>query len=217
MITIERNVSVRFAIGRSGVIIPLTSEGRNIEMKIHVRGDNHLDVTPALKDYLEKKLSRIDRYFDAPASQEVTVTMSVTRGIHAVEAMIPLGHVMLRAEERSGDMYASIDMVMDKLEKQLDKYKHKIGQKIGHRLKVEGGRAKVQPVLTSSVAPMEADEDFPLVRVKQFDMKPMHVSEAILQMDLLGHDFFVFANAETDQTSVVYRRRDGQYGLIQPQ
>ncbi|PWI57271.1 ribosome hibernation-promoting factor, HPF/YfiA family [Sulfoacidibacillus thermotolerans] len=186
-------------------------------MKIHVRGDNHLDVTPALKDYLEKKLSRIDRYFDAPASQEVTVTMSVTRGIHAVEAMIPLGHVMLRAEERSGDMYASIDMVMDKLEKQLDKYKHKIGQKIGHRLKVEGGRAKVQPVLTSSVAPMEADEDFPLVRVKQFDMKPMHVSEAILQMDLLGHDFFVFANAETDQTSVVYRRRDGQYGLIQPQ
>lgn len=190
-------------------------------MKIHVRGDNHLDVTPALKEYLDKKFSRIDRYFDAPASQEVTVTMSVTRGVHAVEAMVPLGQVMLRAEERSGDMYASIDMMMDKLEKQLDKYKHKIGQKIGHRLKAEGVRAKesakLQPVLTSNVVPLEDDEEFPLVRVKQFDMKPMHIPEAILQMELLGHEFFVFANAETDQTSVVYRRRDGQYGLIQPQ
>ncbi len=186
-------------------------------MKIHVRGDNHLDVTPALKEYLDKKFSRIARYFDAPASQEVTVTMSVTKEVHAVEAMVPLGHIMLRAEERSGDMYASIDMMMDKLEKQLDKYKHKIGQKIGHRLKVEGGRAKAQAVLTSNVVPVEEDEEFPLVRVKQFDMKPMLVPEAILQMELLGHEFFVFANAETDQTSVVYRRRDGQYGLIQSQ
>ncbi len=190
-------------------------------MKIHVRGDNHLDVTPALREYLEKKFARIERYFESSANQEATVTMSVTRDVHTVETMIPVSHMILRAEERSGDMYASIDMMMDKLEKQLDKYKHKIGQKIGHRMKVEGSRAKEgfhgQTAVAENTETVVVDDDFqyPVVRVKRFDMKPMLLSEAILQMDMLGHDFFVFANAETEVTNVVYRRHDGQYGLIE--
>ncbi len=190
-------------------------------MKIHVRGDHHLDVTPALREYLEKKFARIERYFEASADQEATVTMSVTRDVHTVETMIPVSHMILRAEERSGDMYASIDMMMDKLEKQLDKYKHKIGQKVGHRMKVEGSKAKEgfrgHTALVDTAAPSDMDEDseYPVVRIKRFDMKPMHLSEAILQMDMLGHDFFVFANAETQVTNVVYRRHDGQYGLIE--
>ncbi len=190
-------------------------------MKIHVRGDHHLDVTPALREYLEKKFARIERYFEASADQEATVTMSVTRDVHTVETMIPVSHMILRAEERSGDMYASIDMMMDKLEKQLDKYKHKIGQKVGHRMKVEGSKAtegfRGHTALVDTAAPSDMDEDseYPVVRIKRFDMKPMHLSEAILQMDMLGHDFFVFANAETQVTNVVYRRHDGQYGLIE--
>ncbi len=190
-------------------------------MKIHVRGDHHLDVTPALREYLEKKFARIERYFEASADQEATVTMSVTRDVHTVETMIPVAHMILRAEERSGDMYASIDMMMDKLEKQLDKYKHKIGQKVGHRMKVEGSKAKegfrghAAMVDTAALSDTDDDSEYPVVRIKRFDMKPMHLSEAILQMDLLGHDFFVFANADTQVTNVVYRRHDGQYGLIE--
>lgn len=188
-------------------------------MNIHVRGDHHLDVTPALREYVEKRLSRISRHLESPSTQEVQVTLSVTRGIHAVEVTIPLAHVLLRAEERSSDMYASIDMVTDKLEKQIGRYKDKVGQKVGHRKKVEGVRAKVSGgslgnrAQGSVAVRLDEDED-EIVRIKEFEMKPMHVSEAILQMDMLGHDFYVFANAETERTSVVYRRRDGQYGLI---
>lgn len=190
-------------------------------MNIHVRGDHHLDVTPALREYVEKKLKRLERYFDAAPDKEAVVTLSVTRGIHTAEFMIPLDHMILRAEERSSDMYASIDMVMDKLEKQLEKYKHKIGQKLGHRQKAEGSKAKEGPrtsggVSHEAVSELVDEGELAVVRVKEFEMKPMAVSEAVLQMDLLGHDFFVFANADDERTCVVYRRRDGQYGLIEP-
>ena len=186
-------------------------------MRIHVRGDHHLDVTPALREYVEKKLNRLERYCEGAARKDVTVTMSVTRGVHGVEVTMPLSHLLLRAEERSEDMYASIDLVIDKLEKQLAKYKHRMGQKIDHHMKAEGEKAKAAARMEKMEAvPREPAEEEPaVVRVKEFEMKPMHVDEAIMQMDLLGHDFFVFANAETDETNVVYRRRDGQYGLIQ--
>lgn len=183
-------------------------------MNIQIRGDHHLDVTPALKQYVEKKMGRMERYLEASQVHDVSVTMSVTRGVHTVEVMIPLGQALLRAEERSDDMYASVDLVMDKLEKQLEKYRHRMGQKVSRRLKVEGGKAKTR--VNQMGMDELAEEDEPdVVRVKRFDMKPMDVSEAIMQMDLLGHDFFVFANAEDEKTSVVYRRRNGQFGLIQ--
>ncbi|MCY0875656.1 MAG: ribosome-associated translation inhibitor RaiA [Firmicutes bacterium] len=191
-------------------------------MKIHVRGDRHLDVTPALKEYAEKKLRRLERYIEQADQVEATVTMRVTRDVHSVEVTMPVSHMLLRAEERSPDMYASIDMVVDKLEKQLDKYRHKLGQKVGHRQKLEGSRAKEAVRLRSDLEPGRDEEEVlelfdggALVRVKDFEMKPMDVQEAILQMDMLGHDFFVFANAQTERTNVVYRRRDGQYGVIQ--
>lgn len=189
-------------------------------MKIHVRGDHHLEVTPALKDYVQKKMNRIEKLIDSSSEQDVNVTMSVTRGLHAVEVMIPLGAMLLRAEERSDDMYASIDLVIDKLEKQVEKFKHKLGP-TAHRAKNEVAKLKsssFRNVLEGSTIPEEhVDEEYPVVRVKQFEMKPMHVSEAILQMGLLGHDFYVFSNAESDQTCVVYKRKDGRYGLIETQ
>lgn len=182
-------------------------------MNVHIRGGNHLEVTPALKQYVEKKLGRIERYLDNPAATDVVVTMSVVRDVHTVEVMIPLAPVMLRAEERSSDMYASIDLVMDKLEKRLDKFKHKIDQKSPHRLKNDSAKGK-----DNGKASVMLNDEFDIqhvVRVKEFEMKPMAVDEAILQMDLLGHDFFVFSNADSEQVNVVYKRRDGQYGLIQ--
>jgi putative sigma-54 modulation protein len=184
-------------------------------MKVHVRGDHHLDVTPALRDYVEKKLGRLERYCELASEKEATVTMAVTRDMHSVEVTIPLTHFLLRAEERSPDMYASIDMVVDKLEKQLAKYKHRMAQRPGHRHRAESGRAKAGAAPADRVALAFADDELSLVRVKDVEVKPMHVDEAIMQMDLLGHDFFVFANAETDETNVVYRRRDGRFGLIQ--
>lgn len=190
-------------------------------MKVHVRGDHHLDVTPALRDYVEKKLGRLERYCELASGKEAAVTMAVTRDMHIVEVTIPLTHFLLRAEERSPDMYASIDIVVDKLEKQLARYKHRMGQKPDHRQRAEGGRAKAgvqaigAPVDRVALAFAGEDEEMALVRVKDVEVKPMHVDEAIMQMDLLGHDFFVFANAETDETNVVYRRRDGRFGLIQ--
>lgn len=187
-------------------------------MKIHIRGDHHLNVTPALKEYAEKKLRRLERYLEHPDAAEATVTLRVTRDVHMVEVTLPVGQVLVRAEERSSDMYASLDMVCDKLEKQLTKYRHRIGQKVGHRQKLEGVKAKEVATLrtapVASAAPdFEVDDD--VVRVKEFEMKPMDVEEAILQMDMLGHDFFVFADAQTERTNVLYRRRDGQYGVIQ--
>ncbi len=178
-------------------------------MNIHVRGENHLDVTPALKQYVEKKLGRIERYLDNPAGTDVVVTMSVVKDVHTVEVMIALSSVMLRAEERSSDMYASIDLVMDKLEKRLDKFKHKIDQRALHRAKDDVGK------LRDSKTHLVEEDLQHVVRVKEFEMKPMALDEAILQMNLLGHDFFVFSNSDSEQVNVIYKRRDGQYGLIQ--
>ena len=189
-------------------------------MNIHFRGDHHLEVTPALKDYVQKKMARIEKLVDPSSAPEANVTMGVTRGKHIIEVMMTDGTMLIRAEERSDDMYASIDLVMDKLEKQVEKYKHKFGAST-HRSKNELAKLKsssFSSVLEGSTIPEEmVDEEYPVVRVKQFEMKPMHVSEAILQMGMLGHDFYVFSNAESEQTCVVYKRKDGRYGLIETQ
>jgi len=133
--------------------------------------------------------------------------------MHQVEVTIPLTGVLLRAEERASDMYASIDLVAEKLERQIRKHKTRLNRKI----RQEGGLKnffKESPDVESK--PFEEDEEFELVRTKRFTLKPMDVDEAILQMNMLGHNFFVFANAATDQVNVVYKRNDGKYGLIEP-
>ncbi|WP_028559289.1 ribosome hibernation-promoting factor, HPF/YfiA family [Paenibacillus pinihumi] len=180
-------------------------------MKYNIRGQN-IQVTDALRDYVEKKLSRLDRYFEAPLTSEVNVTLSVTKNKHGIEVTIPLQGTMLRAEEKKNeDMYASIDLVVDKLERQIRKYKTKINRKFRQEgslkslLKEEGGAVKV----------LEEDDELEVVRTKRFTLKPMDVEEAVLQMNMIGHSFFVFANAESKEVNVVYKRSDGKYGLIE--
>jgi putative sigma-54 modulation protein len=179
-------------------------------MKTIIRGEN-IEVTPALKDYVVKKLNKLEKYFETPPTSEMYVTLSVARDRHQVEVTIPLTGVMLRAEEKAADMYASIDLVVDKLERQIRKHKTRVNRK----LRQEGGLKNFfrdEPALP----PFEEEEDYQLVRTKRFTMKPMDVDEAILQMNMVGHSFFVFANSATEQVNVVYRRQDGKYGLIEP-
>lgn len=176
-------------------------------MEVHVRGRN-IEVTDALKDYVTKRLGKLNKYIENLGDAQVTLT--VERGFHRVEVTIPINGMILRGEETTGDMYASTDLVVDKLEKQIEKYKGKL-QKRGARF-AEGQRAAVAPVTQK-----EEEEGPKLVRTKRFAIKPMPVEEAILQMNLLGHSFFVFSNAETEQVNVVYKRKDGNYGLIEPE
>jgi len=182
-------------------------------MKYNIRGQR-MEVTDALRDYVEKKLSRLEKYFEKTPDSDVQVTMSVTRGLHTIEVTIPLPGVLLRAEEKRDDMYASIDCVVDKLERQIRKHKTKLNRKwrnmnMARLFKEEAGSGGVA---TDSAADEEQTE---LVRRKRFSLKPMDVEEAILQMDLVGHNFYVFLNADTHEVNVLYRREDGKYGLIE--
>lgn len=183
-------------------------------MKFNIRGNN-LEVTPALREYAEKKLSRLERYFDTPVEAEVYVSLAVQRDEHKVEVTVPLPGLLIRAEEARDDMYASIDLVVEKLERQIRKYKTKVNRKF----RQEGSlRSQWMDTGAKNGAADREESDTPeVVRIKRFSLKPMDVEEAILQMDLLGHNFFVFSNMDTNRINVVYRRRDGRYGLIEPE
>lgn len=172
-------------------------------MKIQVRGRN-VETTDALKDYIGKRLGKLDKYIDNLGEAQVTLT--VERGFHRIEVTIPINGMILRGEESTGDMYASTDLVVEKLEKQIEKYKGKL-QKRGARYVNDQRKPAV----------IQEDEEPRLVRTKRFAIKPMTVEEAVLQMNLLGHNFFVFSNADTELVNVVYKRKDGNYGLIEPE
>jgi len=183
-------------------------------MKYNIRGQR-MEVTDALRDYVGKKLGRLERYFEASPESDVQVTLSVTKGQHAIEVTIPLPGVMLRAEEKRDDMYASVDFVVDKLERQIRKHKTKLNRKFrqattGRLFKEEAGGTNVATALMH-----DEEDNLELVRTKRFAMKPMDVEEAILQMNMVGHNFYVFANSDTKEVNVVYRRSDGRYGLIE--
>lgn len=180
-------------------------------MNIHTRGDR-IELTDALRDYVEKKLSKLERYFEAPLTADVNVTLSVIKDMHTVEVTIPMPGLMLRAEERNTDMYASIDLVVDKLERQIRKHKTKVNRRLRH----EGSVRTLFKTEVDSSAMHEEEEEFEVVRTKRFNLKPMDVEEAILQMNMIGHNFFVFSNMDTEEVNVVYRRDDGKYGLIEP-
>lgn len=176
-------------------------------MKVLVRGRN-VEVTDALKEYVEKRVGKLDKFLDNMGDAQVI--LNVENQSHKVEVTIPINGMILRGEESTGDMYTSVDMVVDKLEKQIEKYKGKLMRRRGQGDQKVAGRA----------AFMEGgrEEEGPkIVRTKRFPVKPMAVDEAILQMNLLGHSFFVFPNAETEQINVLYRRKDGNYGLIEPE
>jgi len=185
------------------IILPRSPRGACSGMRFSIRGKN-IDVTGALKEYVEKKVGKLEKYFDMELSAHVA--LSVEKDRHIVEVTVPLDGIILRGEEENPDMYTSIDLVVDKLERQVKKYKTKINRKLRHQEK---------PSLETRSG--IEDEDEPrVVRVKRFPMKPMSVEEALMQMNLVGHDFFVFCNADTERVNVVYRRKDGDYGLIEP-
>ena len=180
-------------------------------MEINIRGKN-MEVTPALAEYVEKRLGKVEKYFDQP--MEAQVTLSVQKEEHIVEVTFTVDSLILRGEESTEDMYASIDLVVDKIERQLRKYKTRINRKLRNK----GIKDLNEEYLSKQREEIEEIENNEqgVVKKKKFIMKPMPVEEAIMQMNLVGHDFFVFTNADTDEINVLYRRKDGNYGLIEP-
>lgn len=174
-------------------------------MQLSVTGRN-LDVTPALRGYAEEKLSRLTRYLEHIVGMHAVLSVAKHRQI--AEVTLRVRDLTIRAEEESDDMYSSIDLVAEKLERQILRYKERI---VAHasRASNRGGRG-------AALAPV-AEEEPRVVKTKRFAVKPAGVDEAILQMNLLGHSFYVFRNARTEEVNVVYRRRDGHYGLIEPE
>ena len=174
-------------------------------MNIRISGRN-MDVTPSLRDAIEEKLGKLDRYFTPDT--DVSVTLSVEKERQKIEVTIPVKGRIIRSEQVSNDMYVSIDLVEEIIERQLRKYKNKIVDK-----KQSGGNFQK--------AYMDNDymesEDIRIERTKRFDIKPMYPEDACVQMELLGHNFFVFMNADTDQVNVVYKRKGNTYGLIEPE
>ena len=141
-----------------------------------IRGKN-IEVTPALRDYVEKKVGKVTKYFDNVG--EITVLLTVSKDRHIVEVTVPVQGILLRGQEATMDMYTSIDLVIEKIERQIRKYKTKLEKRL------------------------------------RFVVKPMDVQEAIMQMNLLNHDFFVYRDDKTEDVNVVYKRKDGKYGLIE--
>lgn len=172
-------------------------------MNVIISGKN-IQVSPALKDHVERRIGKLEKFIPF---NEAQVTLSVEKDRHKVEVTIPINNYLLRGEEETGDMYASVDMVIDKLERQMRKHKTKISKK-----------NRSETIRNAEPASESYEDSEPrIVRSKRFLMKPMSAEEAVLQMNLLGHDFYVFSNAETDQVNVVYKRKDGDYGLIEPE
>ncbi|MGI5851015.1 MAG: ribosome-associated translation inhibitor RaiA [Clostridiales bacterium] len=177
-------------------------------MRINLSGKN-LEITDSLRNQVNKKVSKLRRYFDE--NVEAQVTLSVEGYRHIIEVTIPFNGVVIRAEESTDDMYASIDMVLDKLERQIRKHRTRLGRRI------KTGAFKNDLPLFRPDVPFEEENEPRIVRTKRFAVKPMNLEEATLQMELLGHNFFVFRNASSDEVNVLYKRKDGNYGLIEPE
>lgn len=180
----------------------------------NIRGKN-TEVTPPLREYVEKRVGKITRYFGN--IDEIAVLLAVEKDRHIVEvtAEVP-GGLILRGEEATGDMYTSIDLVIEKLERQIRKQKTRLERRFrggGFKGELIEEQQKAQ---SQAQAELEAENgEFPIVKTKRFFVKPMDVQEAILQMNLLNHNFFVFRDGSTNDICVVYKRKDGAYGLLE--
>ncbi len=175
-------------------------------MKFIISGKN-IDVTAGLRSSIEQKLGKLERYFTPET--EIIVTLSVEKERQKIEVTIPVKGNIIRSEQVSDDMYVSIDLVEEVIERQLRKYKNKLIDK--HQ---EGGNFKQEFVDLDGALD---DDEIRIIRTKRFGIKPMFPEDACVQMELLGHNFFVFSNAETDEVNVVYKRKNGTYGLIEPE
>lgn len=176
-------------------------------MRITITGRN-IELTPGIKEAVEDKLSKLEKYFKPDT--DVNVTLSVEKDRQKIEVTIPTKGHTIRAEEVSNDMYVSIDLVEETLERQLIKYRTKIISK-----KMNAAASFKAEYLEEKVE--DDDEEIKIVRSKRYDLKPMYPEDACIQMELLGHDFFVFVNAETDEVNVVYKRKGNTYGIIEPE
>ena len=174
-------------------------------MRFIIVGKN-IDVTPGLRSAVEDKIGKLERYFTPET--EVNVTLSVEKERQKIEVTIPVKGSIIRSEQVSNDMYVSIDLVEEIIERQLKKYKNKLVDN-----KHAMGNFKQEFIEKD----YSDDEEIKIVRSKKFDIKPMYPEDACIQMELLGHNFYVFCNAETDQVNVVYKRKGNTYGLIEPE
>jgi len=174
-------------------------------MRITITGRN-IDITDGLKSAVEDKLSKLEKYFTPDT--DVFVTLSVEKERQKIEVTIPVKGNIIRSEQVSNDMYVSIDLVEEVIERQLKKYKNKLvaKQQSAANFRKEFIEKEVQ-----------SDDEIHIIRTKRFGMKPMYPEDACVQMELLGHNFFVFRNAETDEVNVVYKRKGNTYGLIEPE
>ena len=173
-------------------------------MRITITGRN-IELTDGLKGAVEEKLSKLEKYFTPDT--DVYVTLSVEKERQKIEVTIPVKGHIIRSEQVSNDMYVSIDLVEEIIERQLRKYRTKLVAK------KQSPEAYFQPEFIE--AEDDTDEAIKIVRIKKFGMKPMYPEDACIQMELSGHDFFVFRNAETDEVNVVYKRKGNTFGLIE--
>lgn len=181
-------------------------------LNFNIRGEN-IEVTPAIRDHVEGKVDKVSRYFNEEIQATANVNLKVYNDRQTkVEVTIPMKNLTLRAEERNADMYAAVDLIVDKLERQIRKYKTKINRKSRER---EGVAIYFATMDTDSNVAHTDEEEYNIVRTKQFDLKPMDQEEAVLQMNMLGHNFFIFTDADSNGTNIVYKRKDGRYGLIE--
>ena len=174
-------------------------------MKITLRGKN-IEITEAIEEKVGEKLSKLDKYFIASENVEAKVLVRTYPYGQKIEVTIPTEYVLLRAEVVDQDLYNAIDLVIDKLEGQIRKYKTRLNRK---------SKDNKLAFNLASIEPLEEEEEDVLVKTKTITPKPMDMEEAIMQMELIGHSFFVYRDTETDAISIVYRRNDGDYGLIE--
>jgi putative sigma-54 modulation protein len=181
-------------------------------MRLQVKGRN-VEVSDSIRRYAEEKLAKLDKLVKDPTRVEVELHVEKNPSIsnsQVAEATVYTKGPVLRARESSADMKASIDQLVDKLERQVKRYREK-------RRRGRPAHGNSHAVEEAPMIPTDSEGESMIVKTKQFAIKPMTPEEAVLQLDLIGHDFFVFKNADTDEINVVYRRRDGNYGLIEPQ
>lgn len=174
-------------------------------MKITLRGKN-IEITEAIEEKVSEKLSKLDKYFIVSENVEAKVLVRTYPYGQKIEVTIPTEYVLLRAEVVDQDLYNAIDLVIDKLEGQIRKYKTRLNRK---------SKDNKLAFNLASIEPLEGEEEDVLVKTKTITPKPMDMEEAIMQMELIGHSFFVYRDTETDAISIVYRRNDGDYGLIE--
>ncbi|WP_017547878.1 ribosome hibernation-promoting factor, HPF/YfiA family [Salinicoccus carnicancri] len=187
-------------------------------IRCEIRGEN-IEVTDAIRNHIEEKVSKLERYFtNAPNTHAHVNIKTYSNKQGKVEITIPMKNLTLRAEEKHEDLYAAVDLIVDKLERQIRKHKTKINRKFREKNPEQDFFAKLEMDASHEFREEEddkADTGSYIVRSKKFQLKPMDSEEAVLQMNMLGHDFFVFNDRETEGTSIVYKRNDGKYGLIE--